>query len=84
MLLTLVLVAALSGAGYHPARPEITPVSLSSAEIGGMSRAVARPRSDSLDITLYAQVLKSADQRVLDTVLLATAMASSEIGRAHV
>ncbi|HEY5088104.1 MAG TPA: peptidylprolyl isomerase [Gemmatimonadaceae bacterium] len=43
-------------------------------------QGVSRPRAerDSLDIALYAQMLQSADQRALDTVLLARALASTD------
>ena len=73
MLLTLVLTAALSGFGVQPARPAVA-----------TRVATRQPRRqnhagrDSLDVGLYARILKSADQRVLDTVLLASAMASRD------
>jgi cyclophilin family peptidyl-prolyl cis-trans isomerase/HEAT repeat protein len=75
MLLTLALVTVLSGFGVKPARPEVT------TRGPGVHHT---PKADSLDVALYARILKSADQRVLDTVLLATALDSrdAEIRRA--
>src|SRR6185437_8178460 len=69
MLLTLVLATVLSGFGGGAARPGVA-----------AHRTAARyaPKADSIDVTLYARILKSADQRVLDTVLLATALESHD------
>lgn len=69
MVLKLVLAAALFGAGAvesYAAQPNQT----------APTRAVAA--ADSLDVALYARVLKSADQRILDSTLIATALGSSE------
>ncbi len=75
MLLTLALATVLSGFGVQAARPDVA-LRVSSARHA--------PKADSLDVTLYARILKSADQRVLDTVLLASALGShdAEIRRA--
>jgi cyclophilin family peptidyl-prolyl cis-trans isomerase/HEAT repeat protein len=73
MLLILAVAAALSGSATPVAPPwrDLNP------------RNPRRLAADSLDATLYARVLRSADQRELDTLLLATALASqnSEIRR---
>lgn len=78
MLLTIFVAAALSG--------PVAGVSLSQPHKPTPARAAAShvnkdPRSsrDSLDTALYARILKSADQRVLDTTLLATAFGSSQV-----
>ena len=75
MLLTLALATVLSGFGVQAARPAVT------IRHAGVHHA---QNADSLDVTLYARILKSADQRVLDTTLLATALQSrdAEIRRA--
>jgi cyclophilin family peptidyl-prolyl cis-trans isomerase len=75
MLLTLALATALSGYGAGNTRPGITPPH---------PRPHHASKVDSLDVSLYARILKSADQRVLDTVLLASALESrdAEIRRA--
>ena len=86
MLLTLVLTAALSGSGAHLARPEpgglplgMAPmVRQASSRSRFRSRLLSRSASDSLNVTLYARVLRSADQRVLDSVLIASALASTD------
>src|SRR6185437_9120270 len=75
MLLTLALATVLSGFGVQAVRPVVA-----------VRQAAAHhaQKADSLDVTLYARILKSADQRTLDTALLATALEShdAEIRRA--
>ena len=75
MLLTLALATVLSGFGVQAVRPAVTP---------RQAGAHHARKADSLDVTLYARILKSADQRTLDTALLATALQSrdAEIRRA--
>src|SRR5665213_1507730 len=76
MLLTLVVAAALSGFGARVARPlsdAFPPTNSRSAYLSQPHRI-----SDSLDIVLYARILQSADQRALDTVLIATALQSGD------
>lgn len=76
MLLILAVTAALSGAGAHVARSQtgkFPSAHSASAPIVHQVRTV-----DSLDVALYARVLQSADQRVLDTVVIATALASPD------
>lgn len=60
MLLISALAIALSGIGSVPQQ----------------ASARRAPAVDTLDVQLYARILKSADQRVLDTALLATALES--------
>jgi cyclophilin family peptidyl-prolyl cis-trans isomerase len=62
MLLTLALTALLTGSGAVARRPQFA----------------RREAADSLDVGLYARILKAADQRVLDTALITTALRSSE------
>jgi cyclophilin family peptidyl-prolyl cis-trans isomerase len=69
MLLTLVLATALSGFGAPAARPVVA---------RQQSDLRDRAKHDSLDVSLYARILKSADQRVLDTALLARALGSHD------
>ena len=69
MLLNFVLAAALLSAGAVDSRtlstaPDIAPQTVA--------------HGDSIDVALYARILKSADQRVLDRSLLATALGSPE------
>lgn len=84
MLLTLFLMAALSGVGTAAVRPVIsipTAASVSHADSTKLrhhARSRLRGPAESLDVTLYAQVLKSADQRVLDTALIAKALGSPD------
>ncbi|MEO7104129.1 MAG: peptidylprolyl isomerase [Gemmatimonadaceae bacterium] len=69
MLLNLVVVAALLGAGAVESRTVPVSRDVTSGIIA---------RADSIDVALYARILKSADQRVLDTVLIGIALRSPE------
>src|SRR5665213_91156 len=69
MLLNIVLAAALLSAGAVESRTSPTAQSTDPRTLS---------LADSLDVALYARILKSADQRVLDTVLIATALGSPE------
>ena len=77
MLLILAVFAALSSPAIPPVHPDagapsrfgMTPMS---------ERGSAPALRDSLDVYLYARVLKSADQRVLDSALMVTALESRD------
>jgi len=73
MLLTLVLLAALSGFGVKAARPGAANGHQPLRRV-----AMAVSGADSLDVALYARILKSADQRVLDTALIASGLESRD------
>ncbi|MEO7043237.1 MAG: peptidylprolyl isomerase [Gemmatimonadaceae bacterium] len=69
MILKLVLAAAICGAIATEAHAAPASATVPSANIA---------HADSIDVALYARVLKSADQRVLDSALIATALGSAE------
>jgi cyclophilin family peptidyl-prolyl cis-trans isomerase/HEAT repeat protein len=76
MLIILAVAAALSGAGTSP-------VCVGSRPTGSVQAARLTAHgceaTDSLDVRLYARILRSADQRTLDTALITTALASSSV-----
>lgn len=55
----------------------VVAAALSGAGAGG-PRLPYRKVADSLDVVLYARILKSADQRALDSALIATALVSPD------
>jgi cyclophilin family peptidyl-prolyl cis-trans isomerase len=69
MILAL-LSALVLGAGSRTTAPGAT------LSFPQMPRAAAARPADSLDVALYARILKSADQRILDSALLDSAMLS--------
>jgi cyclophilin family peptidyl-prolyl cis-trans isomerase/HEAT repeat protein len=69
MLLTIAVAAVLSGAGARSAR-------LAGPRAQDPRMHLARA-GDSLNVALYARVLRAADRRELDTAVIASALASS-------
>ena len=76
MLLILAVTATLSGSGARIGRSQ--PDTLPLAHTASASTARRKKAADSHDIALYARVLQSADQRVLDTVVIASALGSND------
>ncbi len=73
MILVLLAIAVLSPGVSTGARtmPHVR---------SGAARTLARARhTDTLDVAAYARLLRSADERVLDTTLIAPALASGDV-----
>ncbi|MEO7216597.1 MAG: peptidylprolyl isomerase [Gemmatimonadaceae bacterium] len=73
MIVALISAAVLFGTGLGIVKPDVAP------PVPHHARAVLPTREDSLDVALYARILKSADQRILDSTLLDEAMQSRDV-----